>query len=241
VNNQAKNIDVVILCGGLGKRFRQIRSDLPKALAGIHQRTFLDILLEQIAHYGFKKAILCIGYKGQMIKDYYCGKTLPLEIIYSKETRPLGTGGALKNAKGMVNSKLFLVINGDTLTSADLNSFVAFHIRKKAVMSMLLVKSKKSARLGNVKLNGQSQIIGFEEKINRKNTGLVNAGMYLMVSGIFKLMPRRRSFSLEYDFFPRILDEKCYGFLSARRFIDIGTPQGYREAISQPHQWHLKR
>ena len=93
-----KNIDVVILCGGLGKRFRQIRSDLPKALAAIHQRTFLDILLEQVAHYGFKKAILCIGYKGQMIKDYYCGKTLPLEITYSKEARPLGTGGALKNA-----------------------------------------------------------------------------------------------------------------------------------------------
>ena len=88
-NSNKRNIDVVILCGGLGTRLRTLQRRVPKALVRVNQRRFLDILLERIAKYGFKRVILCIGYKGMMIEKYYAKKLPPLDIVYSRENAPL--------------------------------------------------------------------------------------------------------------------------------------------------------
>lgn len=225
-----KSLDVIILCGGEGKRLRPVVDGRPKVMAEIDSRPFLDILIRKIAGHGFKKAILCIGYKGEMIKDYYDRRTAPLKIIYSEESKPLGTGGALKNARPFIESQTFLVMNGDTVSKVDLNSFFNFHLAKKAMMSMALVRSEADGDFGSVSLDPSFRIISFKEKVKSDRQRLVNAGAYFMNKDIFSHMPKISSFSLEYDLFPDIVKARCYGFLSKSKFIDIGSPERYGKA-----------
>lgn len=227
-----RDINAVILCGGQGLRLRPLIHDRPKSMASINRRPFLDILIKRLVQYGIKRLILCVGYKAGMIFDYYANKKSSLEIVYSHETRPLGTGGALKKAKKLINSETFLAMNGDTICDINLNSFLRFHIRKGALLSMALVRAEQSSDFGSVSLDKNSRITGFQEKKDGETAGLVNAGIYFMEKDIFLRMPGKERFSLEGDLFPGILNFKCYGFVNNHGFmLDIGTPQRYRQAL----------
>lgn len=227
----SKKIDVVILTGGQGTRLREVISDRPKTMAEINQRPFLDILIEHVSSYGFKRFILCTGHMSDIIKDYYTDKNASREILFSNEDKPLGTGGAIKKAKSLIKSNPFLVMNGDSFCKTDFNKFYDFHINKKGVLSMVLSKSQNTQDYGTVRLDDSDKIICFEEKIAGEKSSLINAGIYLMQRDIFLYMPKIPCFSLEYDFLPKNFDNRCYGFLSEGRLIDIGTPKRYKMAI----------
>ncbi|MFC1703860.1 nucleotidyltransferase family protein [Candidatus Omnitrophota bacterium] len=230
MNNACKEIDSVILCGGLGKRLKAIVGDRPKAMAQINQKPFLDILIEYLITFECKRVILCIGHLGEAIKAYYKQRQFPIEIVFSEENEPLGTGGALKNAKPLITSKTFLAMNGDSFCSVDLNTFLDFHRQKGALLSVVVAASEYSRDYASVTLSEDKRIVDFKEKSNISGSTLINAGVYLMQKDIFLNMPKRDSFSLELDVFPQMLDLACYGFLSDVSCIDIGTPQRYEEA-----------
>lgn len=231
MDNQIQNLDVIILCGGLGTRLKPLVNDRPKSMVEIDGRPFLDILIEYVADYGFKRFILCIGYKREIIKNYYAQRASPVEIIYSQEEKPLGTGGALKNAKPLIHNETFLVANGDTICKVDLNAFLKFHLEKRGILSMVLVKADNSPDYGIVTLDNSSRINGFNKKRESLSSSLMNAGIYLMHKDIFSYMPESSCFSLEDDIFPEIHQIKSYGFLNTHEFIDIGTPERFRQAI----------
>src|SRR5215510_14192745 len=108
-----KNIPVLILAGGLGTRLERALPNLPKSLAPINRKPFLNRLLQQIDDAGFKKAILCTGYLGELIREEF-GKTYGgLSLVYSQEKQPLGTAGALRHAVPLIKSDPCLVMNGD--------------------------------------------------------------------------------------------------------------------------------
>jgi NDP-sugar pyrophosphorylase family protein len=230
MKNALNKVDVLILCGGQGRRLRPVVNKLPKCLAGINNRPFLDIIIKKIARYGFKRVILCTGYKGAVIEKYYTKKNLPVEVVFSKESSPLGTGGALKNAKALIKSDPFLAVNGDTLCKINLKDFFAFHKKKRAMLSMALAKCGETRDFGRVIFDAYGRIADFREKERYGKGGFVNAGIYLMNKDIFAKMPKRARFSLERDLLPGILSGRCYGFLNARKLIDIGTPERYRLA-----------
>jgi NDP-sugar pyrophosphorylase family protein len=105
---QAQNLaelDVVVLCGGKGARLQKIVNDRPKPMADIGGRPFLDLLIGYLARYGFKRFILCAGYKGNIIKRHYLDPAGKLDISVLCENKPLGTAGAVKNAQGAVKSR----------------------------------------------------------------------------------------------------------------------------------------
>ena len=228
--NQHRDIDVVILCGGLGKRLRNVVSDRPKALAKVNNRPFLDLLVTHLASYGFKRFILCTGYMGGKIKSYFKNSSISSEILYSQEKKPLGTGGALKKAEPLVKSKIFLAINGDSFCPIDFGKFINFHLAKRSLVSVASTKMKQSKNIGKIAFDRNKRIIKFSEKSASRNTKYSNVGIYLMKKHIFSLMDARKNFSLEYDFFPSIIGHGLYAYTTKENLIDIGTPKEYRRA-----------
>jgi len=239
-NLENKDIDVVILCGGLGKRLKPLINDQPKVLAKIGNMSFLDILINNILPYGFKNIILCVGHLKEQIKKhynncFYCRKDC--NIMYSEEEEPLGTGGALNNAKLLINSDPFMVMNGDSICNIDFNQFVTFHKRKNAILSIVLSMSMMSKDIykdyGVVTIDNSRRIINFDEKPIENKESLINAGIYLMKKDIFSYMSNIKTFSLEYNLFPKLCNNRqCYGFITESEVIDIGTPERYKRANS---------
>lgn len=252
-NSDLSEIDVVILCGGLGKRLRSIISEQPKALVKIGEHTLLDILINNVSFYGAKNIILCIGHLKDHIKrhfDYYCSDCHNghnhhyggYNIVFSEEDNCLGTGGALKNAKSLIRSNHFIVMNGDSICNINFREFFDFHVNKGGLLSMVVAKSSSASDYGSIVLNGSQEIISFNEKISdskdSNKESLINAGIYIMRKDIFCSMPRQDIFSLEYNLFPRIIysnqivdiNNRCYGFLTDHEVIDIGTPERYKRA-----------
>lgn len=225
-----QEIDVVILCGGLGKRLKGVINDRPKPMANIKGRAFLDILIDYVASYGFKRFILCIGYMGDVIKQHYLKRTGPLTILFSQESKPLGTGGAIKNAESLIQSNSFLVMNGDSFCQVNLHKFVDFHIKKKALLSIVLIHAKKSKNYGVIALGDSKRIVRFEEKAIAKGHSLISAGIYFFDTNVLSLIPVHKSFSLEYDLFPKIINREFFGYITRGKFIDIGTPERYEKA-----------
>lgn len=229
------SIDAVILCGGLGKRLRPVIGESPKPMAEVHQEPFLNFILKYLRGQGIKRAILCAGYKGEVVEKYYRDHDLGLEILVSLEESPLGTGGAIRLAGKLVSSQPFLVLNGDSFCAINYQKFLDFHEQKKALASMVVVQVKDQKDFGVVVLNKSQQIVGFQEKsqlkTQSKNTTVgINAGIYLFNQEIFSTFPTQSSFGLEYDVFPKLVNRDFYGFEVKEGFIDIGTPERFKEA-----------
>lgn len=223
-------IDAVILCGGKGTRLQSIVFDRPKALATFGDTTFLNILINSLKSHGFKRSILCVGYMKDQIKDHF-KNTDDIKILFSEEDVPLGTGGALKKAEPLIQSETFVVMNGDSICDINFQDFYGFHKNKKSLLSIALVRTKETKDYGSVIMNESHEIILFKEKVSNNSPCLVNAGVYLMQKEIFSYMPDVFQFSLEYDFFPKIIGEKCAGFIINSELIDIGTPDHYEKAV----------
>lgn len=227
-----RSIDVFILCGGEGKRLRRAVSDRPKVLAEVNGKPFLEILIEHLVSYGFRRIILGVGYlKEQIInhfKDYKIGGDS--EIEFSEENYPLGTGGAVKKTRTLIRSDHFLAMNGDAFFDFDLRAFYDAHVKNNAMLSVALTEVEDVSDCGSVELK-DGRIIAFKEKVPEKKSGLVNAGIYLMKKEIFNHMPPEDSFSLEYRLFPEIINSHyCHGFIGSEKFIDIGVPERYEKA-----------
>jgi len=220
-----QEIDVVILCGGLGTRLRGIIDDRPKVMAEINGRPFLDILIDYIKDYKFRRFILCVGYMSDVIKEYYIKKSSDMAILFSEEREPLGTAGAIKNAEKLIRSEIFLVLNGDSICEIDLEDFLRFHNSKKALHSIVLAAIDDPADYGVIKLDENQKIISFSEKTAVQGVSLVNAGIYLMNMTVLGDIPSGQRFSLEYDLLPKILDKGIYGYITDRKLMDIGTPE----------------
>jgi len=225
------DIDVYILCGGLGKRLRKISRSIPKPMVKIAGRPFLNFIIRYMAGFGFRRFILGVGYKGEMIERYYRNnKSAGVDIIFSKETKLLGTGGALKKARKLIKSRQFIVLNGDSFCRFNPVEFFKFHWQKKALASILLRRMPDGRDYGEVKVDSSRRILNFNEKSARAKRCLINAGVYLFDRRIFGLMPGLTEFSLERDLFPGIIRKKIFGYIYRGFFIDIGTPERYRKA-----------
>lgn len=223
--------DAVLLCGGAGLRLRTVVGNAPKGMANISGRPFLELLLRQLCRHGFERAILAIGYGGDAIRSYFGEQTFGLQLAYSAESCPLGTGGALRNAADVVGSKDVLIMNGDSYTDADLGELVANHYRAKADASVVVVPADGRGDCGLVQLDGNGKLASFEEK-GPFHAPHVNAGIYMLSRQMLYEIPTDVEISLERELLPEWLRQgKCIrGFVSLAKCIDIGTPDRYWKA-----------
>jgi D-glycero-alpha-D-manno-heptose 1-phosphate guanylyltransferase len=224
-----KTIAALILAGGYGTRLNSVIADRPKVLAVVKGRPFLSYLLDQLSTVTVKSVIICSGYKGEMIVEAFQYRYKDKELIYSQEQNPLGTAGALKLALERCSAEHLMVMNGDSYCDADISSFLKWHHVKHSDCSILLTYMENARRFGFVKINDDGKIEGFEEK-GQEKSGWINAGVYIMRRDIIAALPSNRMVSLENEVFPHLTGRRFYGYKSYGAFIDIGTPDSYRQA-----------
>jgi D-glycero-alpha-D-manno-heptose 1-phosphate guanylyltransferase len=220
----------VILAGGLGTRLRTVVAEKPKALAPILGRPFLAFLFDRLIDAGLNRAVICTGHMADQIRDEFKSQYRSLKVEYSQETQPLGTAGAIKLAEPLIGNSIALVLNGDSVCDVDFRAFAAFHTAKKCPASMVLVEVPDASRFGRVDIAGDDALLAYHEKSPEVRPGLINSGIYLLEPNFVESIPAGRSVSIERDIFPQWIGKGLYGFRCHGRFIDIGTPESYRQA-----------
>jgi NDP-sugar pyrophosphorylase family protein len=231
-------VSVLILVGGQGSRLRGEVADRPKPMAEINGRPFLDMVVEHAFRCDLRHFVLCAGYRGDMIGNYYGAIDGPSRISLSQEGRPLGTAGAVKNAEDLIESDPFIVMNGDSLCPVDLREFYRFHKEKGASASMVVTRMEQGGDYGTIRVNEAGRVEGYEEKTGQGT--YVNAGIYCMAKEILSTIPAGTACSLERDVFPALVFRRFYAFVTSVSFVDIGTPDRYREAkrrFTRPVRW----
>ena len=223
-------VDVVVLCGGLGTRLRKVVSDRPKPMALVENRPFLEILIQSFRRAGFGRFVLCTGHLSDSVEGYFANRYSDLSIVISEENRPLGTAGAIKNAERRIHSNPFMVANGDSYCDVDLDAFCRFHNHQRALLSIVLARSKDTRDYGRIEIGEAGRITTFSEKSQGTRPGLINAGIYLFEKSILQQIPADRKTSLEHEIFPTLVSKRCFGYVGASPVLDIGTPERYRRA-----------
>lgn len=223
-------MDAIILCGGFGTRLQKIVPDVPKILAPIRKTPFLDFLLQRLfSHSLISRVILAVGYKSQQIIEHVEKNFSHLDIVFSIEEHPLGTGGALKLAETICHSDQIFALNGDTYFDVDLGAFYQFHLDKNSDFSLACLKMDDPSRYGTVAIDQKTnKVLHFLEKETCLPSKWVNGGFYLFQKGFFQTFPS--SFSLEKDAFSFIAQGKMYAFCQKSIFIDIGTEDSFKNA-----------
>jgi NDP-sugar pyrophosphorylase family protein len=227
----------VLLVGGLGTRLRSAVPTLPKTLASVGDRPFLELLVRQLGSQELRELVMCTGYLAEQIQEVFQdGSDFGATIEYSRETIPLGTAGALKLAQGYVqNESEFLVINGDTFLEIDFNEFIVSHRKHGGAATMAVVCVENSSRYGTVQIGADGRIRGFLEKTGQNTPGVINAGVYVFSNTALALIPQG-PVSLERDVFPLLMEQGFYAIAQRGMFIDIGTPDDYARATKMSHR-----
>jgi NDP-sugar pyrophosphorylase family protein len=228
--SRLSDVTAIILAGGFGTRLRTVVSDRPKVMAHVCGRPFLAHLLEQLRQARVRKVVVCTGYMAEQIEMAFGNAYGAMEIKYSREDRPLGTGGAIAAAAEGCDSDIVLAINGDSYCAADLDNFAADHFERDARASLLLTHVNNSGRFGRVNIAANGRITQFDEKSEEGEPGLINAGIYLIQRTWLEVLPRRRAVSIEREIFPMWIGHGLYGHATLAPFIDIGTPDSYAAA-----------
>ena len=217
-------MEAIVLAGGFGTRLASRLQGIPKPMAPVAGRPFLEILLNQLRRSGCERVLLSVGYLHQQIQNHF-GKTWHgLRLDYVVEETPLGTGGAIRAALAQATEEAVLVLNGDTFLQADYAAMLAFHKAEGTSMTMAVTHQSDIARYGGVLIEGK-RIVGYQEK-GRSGPGWINAGAYVLERSLQwpENLPER--FSFETDFLVpevgRLVPAACQvdGF-----FLDIGVPE----------------
>lgn len=224
--------DAVLLCGGAGLRLRSVLGNAPKGMADVAGRPFLELLLRQLRRHGFERAILAVGYQKDMIQSHFGERACGLDLAYSAESCPLGTGGALRNAADLIESENVLIMNGDSYTDADLCEFVVDHQEGKADLSIVVVPADGRGDCGSILLDGRGNLASFAEKQDPFHAPYFNAGIYMTSRQMLYEIPPGLEVSLEQELLPQWLRQgkRIKAFVCLGRCIDIGTPERYRSA-----------
>jgi D-glycero-alpha-D-manno-heptose 1-phosphate guanylyltransferase len=221
-------MEAIILAGGLGRRLRSEVPDLPKPMAPINGKPFLEYLLNYLNSSSFSRVIISVGYKCEYIYDYFGEKYKNLSIIIVKEEIPLGTGGGCRLALSKCKSDHVYVFNGDTFLEVDFKLMeLTWKKYYKVVMASYFVED--TFRYGRLETDG-NKVISINEK-GIKGKGMINAGCYLIPTDLFQKQEINRKFSLEENFISSLVKKRELLFVKSEGiFIDIGIPSDYRRA-----------
>ncbi|MES2884328.1 MAG: nucleotidyltransferase family protein [Pseudomonadota bacterium] len=224
--------DAVVLAGGFGTRLASVVSDVPKPMAPVAGRPFLERLLDRLIAQGITRVVLAVGHKREVIQNHFGSRYHKLEVLYSIEAKPLGTGGALRQAFEEAGLQRAIALNGDTYCTADLTALSAAHAQAGCAASLTLVPVDDAGRYGAVELDGAGRIAAFHEKNPTALPGLINAGIYALERRVFELAPSVQQFSFEQAVLQA--HAATAGFAGhvaeGALFIDIGVPDDYYRA-----------
>lgn len=226
------NTKAIILAGGMGTRLSHLVQDVPKPMAKVCGRPFLERVISSLKNQGLKDVVLCVGHKGQYIKNHFKkGGGFGVKIEYTIEKKLLGTGGAIRLAsKKCELGTNFFVLNGDCFFDIDYNALMKAHLSSGGIGTIALANYRNPERFGIILLASNGQIVKFEEKKKINGNALINAGVYVFSKKIFDYFPKKHNISLESDIFPKLVKQQLYGYASDAYFIDIGIEIDFLKA-----------
>lgn len=199
----------------------------------VANQALIDYTLRNMAQGGVDTVILSVYYMAENLVRHLGPSKFDLGILYSREQRPLGTGGAIKKAQDMINHETFFAMNGDILTDLDYRRLLNYHEEKGGLATIALIQVPDPSRYGAVELDWEGRILRFVEKPPRgyEPSNLINAGAYVLEPEVLEMIPDGRRVSIETEVFPRLAEErKLYGFESHGFWMDIGVPEDYLNA-----------
>lgn len=223
----------IILAGGLGTRLREAVPDVPKPMAPILGKPFLEHQMNYWAKQGVSRFILLVGYMGHVIVDHFGSEFNGISVDYEVEDTPLGTGGGLLRMTDKLGDQPCLIMNGDTFFDVDLYAFKKSHASQEADWSIALFRTDEAGRYMGVDIESDGRITNL--KSGTKKLGqLVNGGIYLVSPSVLKWLSfgKGAAVSLEDEILPEIIQEngRVFGSEFTGGFIDIGVPTDYHRA-----------
>lgn len=223
-----KRREAVILAGGLGTRLRCMCPDIPKVMAPIAGRPFLEMVLHALANKGFERIILALGFMAPTIMTYFGDQFMGMDLIYEVETTPLGTGGATRQALTRCKTDAVFVFNGDTYLDLEVDA-IETHWKMHQNPIIVARKEQETSRYGCMETKG-NRVIRFLEK-SVSGPGIINTGCYLLPTDSLLQFQPGQPFSLETAFFARAVETQPIDFfMTAGYFIDIGIANDYIRA-----------
>jgi D-glycero-alpha-D-manno-heptose 1-phosphate guanylyltransferase len=228
----------IILAGGMGTRLQSVVADVPKPMAPVGGKPFLHYQFLFLKKHGIQNVVLSVGYKAEVIRNYFANRYENINIEYCVEQHPLGTGGGIKQALQLCNEDSF-VLNGDTFFDIDLTQLFATHINANADATLALSHEKNFDRYGTVQFDEQQRITAFKEK-KFLTEGWINGGIYFLNKDIFQKIETLHHINLpqRFSFETEVLEKEIKQLninasLHRSYFIDIGIPDDYQRANIQ--------
>lgn len=227
-------VKAVILTGGLGTRLRPFTCEVPKPLLPVANRPFLRYQLKNLRRHGVRDVILAVAYLSrQFSRAAAIARDLGMRLRCVRETKPLGTGGAVGNVRRHLEGTT-LILNGDVLQALDVTAFARRHRRARAEISINLIRVDDPTKYGLVETAKDGRVLRFLEKpsLDEAVCDTINAGAYLFEPSAVDSIPKGVVHSLERGLFPRLVREKrrIYGFTDKGYWLDIGTLEKYLKA-----------
>ena len=221
-------MEAIILAGGLGTRLQKVLPDLPKPMAPIQGRPFLEFILTHLSMNGFQHAILSLGYRAEQIRNFFGAYFQGMKLSYVIEDSPLGTGGGLRLAIQKSFENHVYVFNGDTFLDLDFCG-IEKQWQNTKISTVVVRAVQDSSRYGRVTVEN-GRISGFTEK-GALGPGLMNAGCYILQQGAIDVFVPGEPFSFELDYLVTEVSRGVIGYyVENGYFIDIGVPEDYRRA-----------
>jgi mannose-1-phosphate guanylyltransferase len=229
-------VKAVVLVGGEGTRLRPLTYLTVKAMVPVLNKPFIEYIIRHLSHHNISEIILAIGYKPDRITEYFKDESqLGTKLVYSIETEPLGTAGAIKNAETYIDNTVF-AMNGDIFTDLNFTEMLRFHKNKCAKVTIALTPVEDPSRFGLVETDSNQRVRRFVEKPKREQAvgNMINAGVYIIETEVLKRIPEGKRCMFEHDIFPSLVadGEPVFGYTTDAYWMDMGTPEKYLQLNS---------
>lgn len=223
----------VVLAGGFGTRIKHLLPEIPKPMAMVAGRPFLEWVVRYLAKQGIRRVVMSTGYRAEVIERHFQSLPVPgVEVTCVLEASPLGTGGGFLHAARTQGDlpPAWLILNGDSLVFANLLEAATLLSESRTEGVIVGRAVEDASRFGTLAIGPQGQLLRFEEK--RPGQGVINGGVYLLRHSLLQKFPSQIPLSLERDVFPLLIAAgyKLKVAPTSAPFLDIGTPESLPQA-----------
>ncbi|MGH7215444.1 MAG: nucleotidyltransferase family protein, partial [Tepidisphaeraceae bacterium] len=224
-------VPAVILAGGLATRLRPITEKIPKALVEVAGRPFIDHQLALLTRNGIRRAVLCIGYKGEMVQQHLGdGSAHGVRVDYSFDgDKLLGTGGAIKRAEHLLGDDVFWVMYGDSYMDIDYPAILASFSQRPDALGLMTVLHNQNQWDKSNAVFRDGRLMKYGKKQQTPEMHHVDYGVALLNRAALDRIPPDTVYDLA-TLYTQLVDEgRMVGYEVSKRFYEIGSPQGLEE------------
>ncbi len=234
----------MILAAGKGARLRPLTWALPKPMLPVGGRPLLERHIDLLRAHGVTEITINLHHKPEVIKEHLGdGSGLGVRITYSYEKSLLGSAGAIKKVESTFDAPFF-ILYGDVLLDLDLTTFSAFHRARGAALTMAVCPTEEPTRCGIALIDEDGRVRCFREKPadHEVFSDWASAGAFVAEPEVLSLVPRHAPFDIGGDLIPRLIDLgwPVYGYAGEGYFLDIGSPERYRQALRDMVQGRIR-